>query len=200
VVVTAPEAVAKLPLAITLPNTLLTDHASLSAEDARVVIASWNVLPDANMRVLSALGVSTSMRSLPDAAAPATGEAHDMLAGTVAATTTEGETATAAPTTPAPAATDVLLPEADVEFALEVEPVLALALELLDTEPLALEAVAALAPLPLAATDAAELAVLPSPPPPPPQAASTSASALEQMDKLRLERAFISELHLIRVN
>lgn len=117
-----------------------------------------------------------------------------MLAGTVAATTTEGDTATAAPTTPAPAlATDALFPEPGVAFEVVPE----LALELPDTDPLALAAVAALAPLPLAATDAVALEAPPSPPPPPPQATSTSDNALEHKDKLRFERAFISKLHLI---
>ena len=63
-----------LPLATTWPSVSVTAQFSVSAEPARVVKASLNVLPDGNMRVLSALGVSAVILPLPDDAADVVGD------------------------------------------------------------------------------------------------------------------------------
>lgn len=79
VVVTGPLATAKLPLAATLPNWSLTAQFTLSADGALVVKASWNVLPDANIRVASALGVSAEIRALLAAVFELVGDWQDIV-------------------------------------------------------------------------------------------------------------------------
>lgn len=79
VVVTGPLATAKLPLAATLPSWSLTAQFTLSADGALVVKASWNVLPDANIRVASALGVSAEIRALLAAVLELVGDWQDIV-------------------------------------------------------------------------------------------------------------------------
>ena len=79
VVVTGPLATAKLPLAATLPSWSLTAQFTLSADGALVVKASWNVLPDANIRVASALGVSAEIRALLAAVFELVGDWQDIV-------------------------------------------------------------------------------------------------------------------------
>jgi hypothetical protein len=79
VVVTGPLATAKLPLAATLPSWSLTAQFTLSADGALVVKASWNVLPDANIRVASALGVSADIRALLAAVLELVGDWQDIV-------------------------------------------------------------------------------------------------------------------------
>jgi hypothetical protein len=57
----------------------VTAQFSVSAEGALVLKASWKVLPDAKMRVPSALGVSAEIVALPEPA-DVVGEAQLMLA------------------------------------------------------------------------------------------------------------------------
>lgn len=77
--VTGPLATGKLPLAATLPSWSLTTQFTLSADGALVVNASWKVLPDANMRVASALGVSAEISALPAAALALLGAWQDIV-------------------------------------------------------------------------------------------------------------------------
>ncbi|MFM0240694.1 hypothetical protein [Paraburkholderia phytofirmans] len=66
VMVFAPLATAVLPLAATRPSVSVTAQFSVSALGALVLKTSWKVLPDAKMRVLSALGVSAEIVALPE--------------------------------------------------------------------------------------------------------------------------------------
>ncbi|MFP3565361.1 hypothetical protein [Paraburkholderia sp. SIMBA_030] len=68
VMVREPLGTAVLPLAATLPTVSVTDQFSVSADDTLVLKASWKVLPEAKMRVPSALGVSAEMTALPEPA------------------------------------------------------------------------------------------------------------------------------------
>jgi hypothetical protein len=79
--VLAPLGTAVLPLAATRPSVSVTDQFSVSAPGALVLKASWKVLPDAKMRVPSALGVSAEIVALPEPA-DVVGEAQLMLAVT----------------------------------------------------------------------------------------------------------------------
>jgi hypothetical protein len=90
VVVTGPFATAKLPLAATLPNWSLTAQFTLSADGALVVKASWNVLPDANIRVASALGVSAEIRALLAAALALLGDWQDIVSPALVLAVSEG--------------------------------------------------------------------------------------------------------------
>ena len=74
VVVVAAAGTGKLPLATTWLTELDNVHFSVSAEPARVVIASLNAVPDGNRRVLSALGVSAVISPLPEDAADVVGD------------------------------------------------------------------------------------------------------------------------------
>jgi hypothetical protein len=164
--VLAPAGVGKLPLATVLPRLSLTAHASVSALEGLAVIASGNVLPEANIRVPSALGVSTVMTPLADEPVAVAGEAHAMRNAAVA--TVEGETTAAGlaaavePVVPAAVPAAVVAP-------VPVEPVAA--------EPDAvLDALAVVpAPPPLVAAVEPELAGSLDPPPPP-QAANASTT------------------------
>lgn len=82
VAVVGPAGVAKLPLATVLPTVSAMDHVNVSAELACVVMVRGKVLPAANMRVLSVLGVSAVMRALADAAEDRTGAAQLILSAT----------------------------------------------------------------------------------------------------------------------
>ncbi|WP_258194625.1 hypothetical protein [Paraburkholderia sp. BL18I3N2] len=62
----APLGTAVLPLAATRPSVSVTAQFSVSALGALVLKTSWKVLPDAKMRVLSALGVSAEIVALPE--------------------------------------------------------------------------------------------------------------------------------------
>lgn len=75
----APLATAVLPLAATRPSVSVTDQLSVSAPGALVLKAIWNVVPEAKMRVPSALGVSAEIVALPEPA-DVVGEAQVMLA------------------------------------------------------------------------------------------------------------------------
>ncbi|WP_244306328.1 hypothetical protein [Paraburkholderia lacunae] len=68
VMVFEPLGTAVLPLAATLPTVSVMDQFNVSADGALVVKASWKVLPEAKMRVPSALGVSAEMTALPEPA------------------------------------------------------------------------------------------------------------------------------------
>lgn len=63
-----PLGTAVLPLVATRPSVSVTAQFSVSAFDTLVVNASWNVLPEAKMRVPSVLGVSAEMVALPEPA------------------------------------------------------------------------------------------------------------------------------------
>ncbi|MFL9865149.1 hypothetical protein PQR67_13305 [Paraburkholderia fungorum] len=63
-----PLGTAVLPLAATRPSVSVTAQFSVSAFGTLVVKASWNVLPEAKMRVPSVLGVSAEMVALPEPA------------------------------------------------------------------------------------------------------------------------------------
>jgi len=93
VVVLEPAGAGKLPLATVLPRLSLTDHASVSAADGLAEIAIGNVLPEANMRVPSVLGVSAVITPLADELVAVTGDAQVMPNAALA--TAEGETTTA---------------------------------------------------------------------------------------------------------
>ncbi|MFM0335433.1 hypothetical protein [Paraburkholderia fungorum] len=67
-IVFEPLATAVLPLAATLPRVSVTAQFSVSADGALVVKASWKVLPEAKIRVPSALGVSAEIVALPEPA------------------------------------------------------------------------------------------------------------------------------------
>lgn len=60
-----PLGTAVLPLAATLPRVSVTLQFRVSADDTLVVKASGKVLPEAKMRVPSALGVSAERGALP---------------------------------------------------------------------------------------------------------------------------------------
>ncbi|WP_286161990.1 hypothetical protein [Burkholderia sp. WP9] len=75
----APLATAVVPLAATRPSVSVTAQFSVSALGALVLKAIWNVLPEAKMRVPSALGVSAEIVALP-APADVVGEAQVMAA------------------------------------------------------------------------------------------------------------------------
>ncbi|MFC6967680.1 hypothetical protein ACFQLY_12210 [Paraburkholderia dipogonis] len=62
----APLGTAVLPLAATRPSVSVTAQFSVSALGALVLKTSWKALPDAKMRVLSALGVSAEIVALPE--------------------------------------------------------------------------------------------------------------------------------------
>jgi hypothetical protein len=168
--VLAPAGVGKLPLATVLPRLSLTAHASVSALEGLAAIASGNVLPEANIRVPSALGVSTVMTPLADELVAVSGEAHAMRNAGVA--TVEGETTAtglAAAVEPVvPVVVLAVVPDVVVAPDPLVEPVAA--------EPDAvLDALAVVpAPPPLVAAVEPELAG--SPDPPPPQAANASTT------------------------
>jgi hypothetical protein len=167
--VLAPAGVGKLPLATVLPRLSLTAHASVSALEGLAVIASGNVLPEANIRVPSALGVSTVMTPLADEPVAVTGEAHAMRNAAVA--TVEGETTAAG----LAAAVEPVVPAAVPAAVVAPVPVDPLA-EPVAAEPDAvLDALAVVpAPPPLAAAVEPELAG--SLDPPPPQAANASTT------------------------
>jgi hypothetical protein len=126
VLVTGPLATGKLPLAATLPNWSLTAQLSLSADGALVVKAIWNVLPEANMRVASALGVSAEMSAPPAAALEVTGAWHDIVSPGLALTVVLA-------LLPLPL---LLAPAALEPFAATPVPLLEVALLLLDALPL----------------------------------------------------------------
>jgi len=163
VVVLAPAGAGKLPLATALPRLSLTDHASVSAADGLAVITIGNVLPEANMRVPSVLGVSAVMTPLDEEPVAVTGDAQVMRNAALA--TAEGETTTAglaAPVEPVvPAAVLAVVP--DVVAAVPPEAV-----------PDAPDALAAAPAPPLVA--AVELELAGSPDPPPPHAANASTT------------------------
>src|ERR1700744_49148 len=73
----APPGTAVLPLAATRPSVSVTDQFSVSALGALVLNTSWKVLPEAKMRVPSALGVSAAIVALPEPA-DVVGEAQFM--------------------------------------------------------------------------------------------------------------------------
>lgn len=75
----APLGTAVVPLAATRPSVSVTAQFSVSAAGASVLKASWKVLPDAKMRVPSALGVSAEIVALPEPA-DVVGEAQLMAA------------------------------------------------------------------------------------------------------------------------
>lgn len=79
-----PLGTAVLPLAATLPVVSVTAQFSVSAFGTLVPKASWKVLPDAKMRVPSALGVSAERVALPEPAETA-GEAQLSVATTLPA-------------------------------------------------------------------------------------------------------------------
>ncbi|WP_329606651.1 hypothetical protein [Paraburkholderia polaris] len=68
VMVFEPLGTAVLPLAATRPRVSVTAQFNVSAFGTLVVKASWKVLPEAKMRVPSALGVSAEMVALPEPA------------------------------------------------------------------------------------------------------------------------------------
>ena len=122
VLATGPLATGKLPLAATLPNWSLTVQLSVSAEGAFVVKATWKVLPDANMRVASALGVSAEISALPAAALDVIGALQLIVSPELVLATR------LALLPPLPAAVE--------PFAAEPLPLLEVALPLLDALPL----------------------------------------------------------------
>ena len=63
-----PLGTAVLPLAATRPRVSVTAQFSVSAFGTLVLKASWKVVPEAKMRVPSALGVSAEMVALPEPA------------------------------------------------------------------------------------------------------------------------------------
>src|ERR1700761_4994442 len=64
----APLGTAVLPLVATRANVSVTAQLSVSALGALVLKVSWKVLPEAKMRVPSALGVSAEIVALPEPA------------------------------------------------------------------------------------------------------------------------------------
>jgi hypothetical protein len=152
VVVLEPAGAGKLPLAAVLPRLSLTDHASVSAADGLAEIAIGNVLPEANIRVPSVLGVSAVITPLADELVAVTGDVQLMRNAALA--TAEDETTAAG----LPAAVEPVAP-ADV---------LALVPALVP------DALAVVPAPPLAAAVEPELAG--SPDPPPPHAANASAT------------------------
>ncbi|GGC59651.1 hypothetical protein GCM10011400_54310 [Paraburkholderia caffeinilytica] len=84
VMVFEPLGTAVLPLAATRPMVSVTAQFSVSAFGTLVLKASWKVLPDAKMRVPSALGVSAERVALPEPAETA-GDAQLSVAMTLPA-------------------------------------------------------------------------------------------------------------------
>jgi len=155
VVVLEPAGAGNVPLATALPRLSLTDHARVSAADGLAVIAIGNVLPEANIRVPSVLGVSAVMTPLDDELAAVTGDAHVMRNAALA--TTEGDTAAAGLAVPVEPVPAVLAVVPDVLAAVPPDP---------------LEE-------PVVAAVELELAGSPDPPPPPHAANASTTEYIE---------------------
>jgi hypothetical protein len=147
-----------------LPNWSATLQLSVSADGALVVKTSWNVLPDANMRVASELGVSAEISALLEAPVVVLGDLQ--LIDSPALTFAE-MLVVLGPLVGVPAAAELPEPLEPLEPLLEA----AAFPELL--APLAAEALLALPLL---------VAVPLDPPPPPPQPASTNNREVSNID------------------
>ncbi len=171
VAVVGPAGVAKLPLATVLPTVSATDHVSVSAELACVVMVNGKVLPAANMRVPSVLGVSAVMRALPDAAVDIAGAEQLILSAAFAVTRAPAGSDVAGGGV-ADVVADVGADEDEDGAPLGVVPV-----ELV--EPATSLFAPAASDVPAAVPPPLEpvLAGSPEPPPPPPQPASARSSA-----------------------
>ncbi|WP_404609457.1 hypothetical protein [Caballeronia udeis] len=160
-----------------MPRLSLTDHASVSALDGLAVIAIGNVLPEANMRVPSVLGVSAVMTPLADELVAVTGDAH-VMASAAALATAEGETTAAGLAAPVEPVVPVVVPAVVAAVPPDPleEPVVAAPEAVLDVPDDVPDALAVVPAPPLTAAVEPELAGSLDPPPPPPHAANASTT------------------------